>query len=237
MTRKLIKFLLLLTTISIILIIYLSFFGVTTKRLNDKIKYEILAINKSIQLELENVKFLLNPLNLSINIKTYGPKVLVNNNKLELEFIKTNIDLKSLINNDLSIDDLQISTKAIKLNNLVLLARSFKNSAELFILDSIIKDGVLVGDINLKFDSDGKIKDDYEIKGFIKNGKLEFFKKNYVDNLNFIFNIKNKKYYLEDIEGNFNKMKLSSQSIKIKENNNHFFVNGKFKNEKKKIVI
>ena len=233
MIRKLIKFLLLLSTILIILIIYLSFFGVSTQRLNDKIKNEILGINKSVKLELKNVKFLLNPLNLSINIKTYGPKVLINNNKLELEFIKTNIDLKSLINKDLSIDDLQISTKTIKLNNIILLARSFKNSTELFILDRIIKGGVLVGDINLNFDSDGKIKDDYEIKGFIKNGKLDFFKKNYVEDLNFFFNIKNKKYYLGDIKGNFNKIKLSSQSINIKEKNNHFFIKGKFINEKK----
>ena len=58
-----------------------------------------------------------------------------------------------------------------------MLVRSFKNSVELFVLGNIIKDGFLVGDINLNFDNKGKIKNDYEINGFIKKGKLSFFKK------------------------------------------------------------
>ena len=65
---------------------------------------------------------------LSINVKTFSPEIFINNNKLELEYIKTNISLKSFINKDFSVDDLQVSTKAIRLNDIVLLVRSFKNS-------------------------------------------------------------------------------------------------------------
>ena len=237
MTKKLIKYLLFLIIIITIIIAYLSFFGINTKRFNDTIKSKVLNINNKVNLELKTVKLLLNPLNLSINVKTHSPKIFINNNKLELEYIKTNISLKSFVNKDFSVDDRQVSTKAIKLNDIVLLVRSFKNSTEMFILDNIIKDGFLVGDINLNFDSDGKIKNDYEVKGFIKKGKISILSKYSIDDLNLIFNIKNKEYYLQDIEGNFNQIKLSSPSVKVKEKNNQFFVNGKIISKNKDINI
>jgi hypothetical protein len=227
MTKKLIKFLLFLIIVTTIIIIYLSFFGINTKKFNDTIKTKILNINNKVNLELKTVKLLLNPIDLSINVKTFSPEIFINNNKLELEYIKTNISLKSFINKDFSIDDLQVSTKAIRLNDIVLLVRSFKNSTEMLILDNIIKDGFLVGDINLNFDRYGKIKNDYEVKGFIKKGKISILSKYSIDDLNLLFNIKNKEYYLQNLEGNFNQIKLSSPSVKVKEKNNQFFVNGK----------
>ena len=183
MIKKIIKFLLVLLSLLTLIIFYLSVFGIETEKFNKKIKTEILNINNKISLELKSVNFLLIPSNLSINVKTSEPKVNFNEYKLELEYIKTNISLKSFIKNEFSINDLQISTKAIKLNNIIRFAKSFKNSAELFILNKIVKDGFLVGDINLNFDNSGKIKNDYEIKGFIKEGKLDFFSKDKVKNI------------------------------------------------------
>jgi hypothetical protein len=232
MIKKLIKFISLLSIIIIIITTYLSYFGINTTKLNNKIKSEVLKINKEVNLELKSVKLLLNITNLSLSIKTHKPEIFFKNSRLKLEEIKTNISLKSFINKDFSIDDLQISTKEINLNDLVLLTRSFKNSVELFVLNKIIKEGYLVGDINLNFDSNGKIKKNYEIKGFIKKGKLNILSKHSVSDLNFTFNIKDKKYLLEDIEVFFNQVKLSSPSIKVKEKNNQFLVSGKLLSKK-----
>ena len=239
MIKRLIKFISLLIIIISIIITYLSYFGVNTSKLNNKIESEILKFNTNANLELKSVKLLLNLTNLSLNIQTLEPEILFKNSRLKLEYIKTNISLKSFINKDFSIDDLQISTKEINLNDLVQLTRSFKNSTELFLLNKIIKEGYLVGDINLNFDSDGKIKKDYEIKGFIKKGKLNILNKYSVNNLNFIFNIKDKEYSFEDIEVVFNQVKLLSPSIKVKEKNNQFLVNGKLlsKKDNKNITV
>jgi hypothetical protein len=227
MIKKLIKFISLLIILIIIITFYLSYFGVKTTKFNNKIESEVLKINKGVNLELKSVKLLLNLTNLSLNVKTLEPKIFFKNNKFELEYIKTNISLKSLVNKNFSIDDLQISSKEIKLNDLVQFARTFKNSSELFILNKIIEDGYLTADINLNFDNKGKITEDYEIKGFIKKGKLNILNKHSVKDLSFIFNIKNKEYLLRDIDGIFNEVKLLSPSIKIKEKNNYFLVNGK----------
>ena len=237
MIKKLIKFLLTLIVIFVLGISYLSFFGIDTPRFNEKIKNEIVKINKEINIELKTVKFLLNPFDLSVNIKTTAPKVIVQDNELKLEFIKTNISLKAFINNSFSIDDLQVSTKAIELSDFINFIRLLKNSTELFLLDKIIKDGFLVADIKLNFDDNGKIKNNYEIKGFIKKGKLDFFKKYNIEDLNLLFKIKNNEYLIEDITTKFNQIKLSSQFIKIIQKNNLFLVSGNAANIEKDIDL
>ena len=237
MIKKITKYLLFLILISFIIISYLSFFGINTNKFNDRIKSKILDKNSKINLKLKSVEFLLDPFNFSINIKSQDPEILINNSKLELEYIKTKISLKSFIYKDFSISDLKISTKKINLKDLILMVRSFKNSAELFILDSIVKEGSLVGVINLRFNSAGEIKDDYEFKGFIKKGKIDFAKKYTVNNLNLVFNIKNKKYYFKEVKGSFNEIKLVLPTIEIEEKNNEFLINGKLVNEKEDLNI
>ena len=195
MIKKLILSFIVLVSFLLLIVIYLTFFGVKTQKLNNKIETEITKINKDINIELKSITIFLDPLNFSINLKTLGPEVLIKNNKIELEYIKSNVSLKTFVNGQFKIDDLQISTKAIKISNLITLARSFRNSAELFILDNIIKDGFLVGDVVLNFDKDGNIKNDYQIKGFIKKGKLNFLKRYSIDNLNFNFDLKSKEYF------------------------------------------
>ena len=235
MINRLIKLILFLVIIAFLIGVYLSFFGITTKKFNNNIEARVSNINKELSLELKTVKFLLNPVNLTINIWTINPKIFINNNQLELESIKTNISLRSFINNEFSIDDLQLSTKEIKLKDLIKLIRSFKDSAKLFLLDKVVKNGFLVGDINLNFDNSGNIKNDYEINGFLKNGQLSILKKNSIDDLNLIFNIKDKNFLLQDIEGIFNQIKLSAPSITITEEKDQFLVNGEFANKEKKI--
>ena len=237
MIKKLIKFLIFLLATFVLLISYLSFFGIETEKFKNKINKEILNNNQKLNLELKTVKFLLKPSNLSVNVKTFGPKVSYNKQQLKLEYIKTNISLKSFINNEFSIDDLQISTKAIKINDVVRLGRSFKDSVELFILSKIIKKGFIVADINLNFDNNGKIKDDYSVKGFIKNGELQFLNKNNIKELNLIFEIKKNEYFLENIDTAFNQIKLVSPTIKIIEQKKTFLVNGKIISNKNNIDI
>ena len=237
MIKRLIKIFSFLLTLIVIIIFYLTFFGFNTEQFNEQIKTQVLKINKSLNLELKTVKILLSPRDLTVKIKTLEPKIFINNNQFELKHIKTNISLKSLVNRELSIDNIQISTKIIKLDDLILLARSFKNTPQLFILDNIVKGGYLVGDLNFNFDDKGKIKNDYKINGFIEKGKIRILKKYSIDNLNFSFNIKYQEYYFEDVKTHFNKIKLTAPSIKIKEKNDQFLINGKFISDKEDFNI
>ena len=226
MIKTLNKIFLYLAIILILIIFYLSFFGINTKKFNNKINDAVLNINPKINLDLKDVNILLNPLNFSIKIKTLEPEILFEDTKLKLKHLKTNISLKSLINKNFLIDDINISTKNILLKNLISLARSFENSTELFILEKIVKEGVLIGEMNLNFDSEGKLKDDYQIKKKKKNGRIGFFNKYDVKNLNLYFTIEKNKYLLNEIKTSFNEISLFFPLIEIIEKKDLFFIKG-----------
>jgi len=215
MIKKLIKILSFTVLLIVLVITYLSLVGFKTEKFNEKISKKVSKINKRIKLDLRGVKFLLDPYNFTVNVITKEPTILLEDNKLEIKEIKTNISLKSLISNEFSVDDLELSTKLIKLDDLVLLAKSFKNSTELFLLDRVIKDGVLKADIKLQFDDEGNIKKEYEITGLIKDVKLNFLNQIKADNFSLEFNIQKNKYNLMNIKGVVNKIKLSSPLIRI----------------------
>ena len=235
MIKKIVKILSIISLILVLVIFYLSIYGIKTTKFNNQIKNKISEANKGINLDLKTIKITLSPLDLKANIITLDTRILFNNKKIELESLKAKISLLQLFKNQFEIDNLQISSKSIKAKNLVSFIRSLKNDPKLFLLEMMIKDGYLKGDIDLNFDKKGNIKDNYKINGFVKNLEIKILKKYKLKNLNFIFNIKEKKYKFSEIDTQFNKIKLNSPFIKIEEKNNSFIVNGKILNKEKDI--
>ena len=237
MIKKLIKILLIIVLILASAIFYLSVFGLKTDKFNNQISNNILKFNKKINITLSDVNYLLNPYNFTINIKTQNPKILIEGKNFEIKNIQTNVALKSLINDQFTIDDLQITTKEVKVNDIIGLLRVFKNSPKLFILNTIIKDGFVDANINLSFDEKGNIKEDYKIIGTVKKAKLNILNQVKLQNFNFDFNINKNIYSFKKIDMMLNNMEITSPLIKIKKKNDSFFVNGQFLNDKRNFDI
>ena len=235
MTKRLIKTLLTIVLILITVTIYLSLVGIKTDRFNSQIKKSIFEINNKINLELNNVTYLLNVYNFSIYAVTENPQILIENSEINISNIKINISLKFLIKDQFLIDDLQISTAEIKINDLISLTRAIYNTPQLFILNTIIKEGNITADINLNFDSQGKVKDNYQIKGLIKNTRLDLLNKSSVKDLSFSFDIIKNKYLLDEISAVFNEIKLNSPFIQIEEKNNLYSIDGTVLSEDQKL--
>tara|TARA_B100000767_G_scaffold273362_1_gene303234 strand:+ start:43 stop:2241 length:2199 start_codon:yes stop_codon:yes gene_type:complete len=233
MIKKIIKVLLIIFLILALAILYLSIFGIKTDKFNNQISNNILKINKKINLSLKDVKYLLNPLNFTIDIKTKNPKILLENRSLGIKEIKTNVALKSLINGQFSIDFLQFEIKEIKLNDIIVLGRGLQNSPQLFVLNTVVKDGLITANVNLNFDEKGNIKEDFKIEGFVKEAKLNILNKFKLKNLNFNFDINQNIYSLKLIDMNLNDIKITSPLIEIQDEKNSFFVSGQFSNNKR----
>ena len=150
--RIFLRITLLIFFILIISIIYFSFFGLETKRFNNQISQKIKVIDENLNIELNKVKIILDPIQFKINAKTVGPKLIFYEKIVELENIKTEVSLKSLIKKEFSIKDLEISTRSLELNNLISFIRNFKNTTQLYLLEKIIKKGYLIADLSLEFD-------------------------------------------------------------------------------------
>ena len=222
--KRIIKILIILIISLAAIIVYLSIYGIKTEKFNNEIIKNISKINKKINLSLNEVNYLLNPLNFSINISTKNPKIFLEDKSLDLKDITSNISLKSFINNQFSIDDLKISTKEIKIKDLISLTRAVEGSPQLFVLDNITKEGLISANINLTFDLDGKIKNNYQMVGTVKKAKFNIFNQVEIDNLNLSFNINSNQLTLSKIETNLNSVKLKSPLIKIEEKKNIFFI-------------
>ena len=235
--KRIVKILVILILTLAIIVIYLSLYGVKTDKFNKEIIKNVSKINKKINLSLNEVNYLLNPLNFSINISTKNPKILLEDKSLDLKEITSNISLKSFISNQFSIDDLKISTKEIKIKDLISLTRAVEGSPQLFVLDNITKEGLISADINLKFDLDGEIKNNYQITGTVKKAKFNIFNKVEIDDLNLLFNISNNQLTLKKIETNLNSIKLKSPLIKIEKKKDIFFIDGEVANKEQNFDI
>ena len=237
MIKKITKISLIIFLILILIIFYLSIFGIKTNKFNSQISDNILKINKKINLNLKEVNYLLNPYNFTINIKTKNPEILLEGRSLGIQDIQTNIALNSLINDEFLIDDLLITTKAIKIKDIIALVRLFQNTPKLFVLNTIVKDGIVNANINLNFDKKGNIKENYKIIGSVKKVKLNMLNQAKLKNLNFNFNISKNFYSLKQIDMKFNDIKITSPLIDIKKNKDSFFVKGYLLNDKKEFDI
>ena len=231
MKKNLLKYIFITIIILALFVIYFSTIGFETKKFNKQIKDEIYQKNNKLNLELKKIKFILDPLNFKINTKTIGSKLTYKNKLIELEHIKTETSLISLIKSQLIISNMKIMTKSIMLRDLVELVGVINNRPELIISGRFIKSGYLTADLELNFDENGKIKNDYKINGLLRNGKVNFIKKNNFEKINFFFDISGNSYNFKDISLVTNNINFLSDKLNITKNKNNYFVEGSIRNK------
>ena len=211
---------------------YLSIFGIETDKFNSQITEKIRKFDKNLEVELKEIKLILDPFQFKLQAKTIGTNLINQSKKIEIENIKTQLSLKSLIEDKFSIENLEISSKSLELKNLISFLRSFKNTPELFIMEKAIKKGYLIADIKLEFDSNGNIKSNYEINGIVKDVELNVLKKYNLRKLDFIFNYSKNNFLVKDLNFKFDKIGFSSEKVSIKKKNDDFIVDGTFAHKK-----
>ena len=211
---------------------YLSIFGVETDKFNSQITEKIRKFDKNLEVELKEIKLILDPFQFKLQAKTIGTNLINQSKKIEIENIKTQLSLKSLIEDKFSIENLEISSKSLELKNLISFLRSFQNTPELFIMEKAIKKGYLIADIKLEFDSNGNIKSNYEINGIVKDVELNVLKKYDFRKLDFIFDYSRNNFLVKDLNFKFDKIGFSSEKVSIKKRNDDFIVDGTFAHKK-----
>ena len=184
----------LIFTILLILgfVTYLSTIGIKTNAFNNQISKEVKKINNQLELDLNEISIILDPFKFKLVLKTIGANLKNKNKLIKLESIRSNIDIKTFINKKFSLSELDITTRTIEIKNLISFIRSIEDSPQILILEKFVKKGYLIADINLKFDQRGNIKDDFIIKGLVKDGEVKLLKNRFIKKILFlILKIKN----------------------------------------------
>ena len=226
------RILYLIISLLIASILYLSYFGISTNKFNSKIENKIKKINPKINIELQNVKILVDIFNLSINLETKNPVISVNKEDIKLKIISTDYNIKSLFNKEFAIRNLFLEFEKNKINKLIKLVRANKDSPQLFILDKIIKNGE-ISRLSGKFifNENGELnKDEFEISAKIENLSLSLFNKKEINNLSSVVKYTNNQINLKDVVFNYIGLKFLSNKIIIDKQNQDFLVKGNLKN-------
>ena len=126
MKRIIVNSVLLIVVTLITIISYLSFVGIETKRFNEQIENQIKNIDENLEIEIKKIKLVLDPIDLKILVKTINPKIKNGEKILEIENIKTEISLNSIINNQFFLTNLEISTQSLEIKNFISFIRLFK---------------------------------------------------------------------------------------------------------------
>ena len=117
--KILLKFILFLFLFTFFSLVYLSLVGFETTKFNNQIIKKIKSLDNNFSIELKEIKIKFDPLQFKLNAKTIGPKLKYKNKVLEIENIQTQISPNSLINQKFIIENLNISTKPLEINNLI----------------------------------------------------------------------------------------------------------------------
>ena len=236
MIKNLFKTLIIILTLFIIFIGYLSYFGFTTTKFNSVIKDKIKKQNSDLDIDLKKVKLHLDLKNIAIKIKTKNPKIIIKNSeKIELKEISSNIMLSSYFQNKFAIKNILIESKKNEVKNYINFYKNINNSLELILINQLIKQGKAQINIELNFDDSGKIKNDYKLSGKVLNAEIQVQKNKILKDLNFNFLVNDKNYKFEKILFKFNKINFNSEFLNIKQKNKKFHINGNLKNKKDKI--
>ena len=231
MLRILLKFSLSLIILVGLLIGYLSVFGIETNSFNKFIQEEVSKSNENVNAKLEKVKVLLNLSRFSINLQASDVDLLFENKIVKLKNISTNYSLKSFINREFGIKNVFISTKDNNLNDIISFIRVYKNSAQLTILDKIISKGSINANLEINFNDNGKIDENYKIEGKIKGVQINLLNRNNISKIDFDFDIRKKIYLLKNTKAEFKGIKFLAPDIKVTDREKSFFVEGNVKSQ------
>ena len=113
------KILIFFGILTIFFISYISLIGLETKRFNNQIKTNLKKIDSNIDIDLKQVKIILNPIEFNIKIKTLGSTIIYKKEKINLESIATSISVFDLLKNNFTSSNFKVSTKPIYIKDLV----------------------------------------------------------------------------------------------------------------------
>ena len=219
-------------SIIILVVIFLSTFGIKTKQFNSFIDNRIKEFNSKLTLETNDIFLKVNLIESSVKIKTRDARIKINNESISLSTINIDLDLIKFIKKENSIRNISIVSEQNKINDVTKFINNYKFNIPRLIIFNQIDNGIIRASVNISLDDKRKNNFSLEINGEIKDASLNILNKNKVNNINFNFNIKDDLYILQKVKFNYENVEYRSDQIEIKKSEKNFFVKGNINNEK-----
>ena len=207
-------------------IIYSSIYGIKTERFNNLILDKIKNYDSNLSLDINDVFLKLDIHEKTIKINTENAKLNYNNNFINLSKIDINLDILKVIKKENPIKTIKISTKKNKISKITNFLNSYKFSLQRLIVYNQIKDGFIEAEIIINNIENSKAGLTYSINGKISEGKLNLLNNIKIKDINFIFNIEDKKYSIQKTNFKYEEIYFSSQEILIEKLEKNYEITG-----------
>tara|TARA_B100000965_G_scaffold140471_1_gene116961 strand:+ start:710 stop:3295 length:2586 start_codon:yes stop_codon:yes gene_type:complete len=213
-----------------IFIIYFSIFGIKTERFNSLILDKLKTYDSKLSLDINDVFLKLDINEKTIKINTENAKLNFNNEFIDLSKIDINLNILKVLKNENSLKEIKISTKKNKIKKITNFLNSYKFSLPRLIIYNQIEDGFIEADININNIENNKSKLTYNLNGKISEGKLNVLNNIKIKDINFLFNIEDKKYTINNASFNYEEVNFSTKEILIKKLEKHYKIEGDLAN-------
>ena len=237
MVKRLVQIIIILILLFISFCLYLSIYGLNTNKFNDLISKKISEKNKNFTITFDKIKIFLNIGTFNLEIKTDKPSIIFQDKEIKIKSISTSLPIKSIIKKQNNINNIKIITDENKIKNIIEIARSLKNTPELFLINKAVKSGIITSEIKFNFDENGNLLNDFILDGRIENLNLKLINNNTVDEIKFNFLIRDKKYLFYNSSLNYEGIKITSNEIRVLNSNNIYSVEGDLSNNSSNINL
>ena len=213
MKKNIINLVLLLILLFISLLVALSTVGIETNKFNRLISQKV-SQTKNIYLNLETIKFKINPKKLSLFLETQNPEITYRDTFLPVQNIKVYIDFLSLLKSSPEIKKISLILEEIDVSQLNKLSTIIKPSNLKSLLNNKIKKGKLISEIEIFLTKQGDIKD-FIARGNIKGLKAQLFSNLMLTKISLNFFADKNDILIKNVFGNIEDIKISDGDIKL----------------------
>ena len=215
-------------TILILIVLYLSFFGVKTNKFNDQIKSQISKKDNRFNIDLDEIFIKLNLKEKSISLNSKNLDFYINKESQKIENVDILIDLISVIKKENRVRKIIINSKENDINKLLQFIRSYKINVPALYLENSITKGKIIYD--LKIDLNDNKKEQVEIKGHVINTDLNILGKDKIEDLNLFFSYSDDKLNIENLNLKYKNILFNSRNISTIFKNDLINIKGDLKN-------
>ena len=146
MIKWTIRIFLILVSITVFTLFYLSFYGLETDYFNSTIQNKVKSINSNLDLEFQKTNILLDLKKIELKVKVTKPKIYFNNTSADLSKLNLNISIKSFLKDEFALQGGEIGLIKTDIKQIIEFTNQIKPSPILFVLKEIF-----IFFINFKF--------------------------------------------------------------------------------------
>ena len=213
MKKVIFNIILLVVILFLALIILLSTIGIESNKFNKLISKKVF-LTKNVDLNLETIKFKIDPKKLSLFLETQNPEITYKEVTLPVQNIIVYLDFLPLINSELKMKKISLILNELDITEINKMSAVIKPSNFKSLLINKVKEGRVFSEIEI-FLKDKNLIENFIVKGSVKDLKVKFLDDLNFTNANLSFFADKKDILIKNIFGELEEIIISDGDIKL----------------------